>query len=146
MTFFISKPIFPIGYGEIISILAVFENSPNLPFIVKLIAPPTDVDVDDISHSRKTTSYRVEAAFYKQFSTRLSSNCRVATFFGSHSSDDAMCIVLEDLNEAGFDKRCSSPSSEQIFHCLNWLAEFHATFLNVEPTVRGKITFNVFFN
>lgn len=39
-------------------------------------------------------------------------------------------LVLGDLDAAGFDVRKSSVDLQDIHACLDWLASFHATFLN----------------
>ena len=43
-------------------------------------------------------------------------------------------MVLEDLDGAGFPSRKHSVNSSEINACLKWLAHFHATFMQEQPT------------
>lgn len=87
----------------------------------------------DISHDRKVRSYKVETAFYSQWSSYCDEDCHVPECFAFESHDDEALIVLEDLNGTGFEGRRSSVSLDEIKVCLKWLAHFHATFMFRTP-------------
>lgn len=87
----------------------------------------------DLSHQRKIHSYQVEMAWYTQFSTHCSIDCRVPRCFISESRQDEMFILLEDLDMAGFPVRKDRVSSRELKACLAWLAHFHATFMGRSP-------------
>ena len=61
----------------------------------------------DVSHRRKVKSYEVEQAFYQNFSSRCSDDCRVPSLLGTSRLEDnqGWVIVLEDLDAAGFEVR-----------------------------------------
>ncbi|MGB0390683.1 MAG: oxidoreductase family protein [Salibacteraceae bacterium] len=85
------------------------------------------------SHNRKVKSYQVETHWYEKWNQRCNDNCRVPKFLGSFSNDNNQWIVLEDLN-ANFPLRKHQIDFNEVKVCLKWLANFHATFLNEEPT------------
>ena len=86
----------------------------------------------DISHNRKIKSYEVESEFYKNYADKLTAakipNCLAIDFF-----EDEVLLVLEDLDAAGYTVRLTSVNWEQILMCIDWLANFHATFLGETP-------------
>jgi hypothetical protein len=47
----------------------------------------------------------------------------------SNETRPDLLLVLEDLDAAGFDRRCQRPTDVQVQVCLKWLANYHATFL-----------------
>ncbi len=85
------------------------------------------------SHQRKIKSYQVETEWYKHFSNLCTPECRVPKCYGIQNSGEEQVIVLEDLDAAGFPIRKSTLTKNEVKVCLKWLANFHATFLNVEP-------------
>ena len=89
----------------------------------------------NISHQRKIKSYKIEMAWYRDWSRHLDKRCKVPECFGleSSKSDDFFLLILEDLDSAGFSKRKSSATIEEMKICLKWLARFHATFLGKTP-------------
>ncbi|MDC7231746.1 MAG: choline kinase, partial [Spirochaetales bacterium] len=87
----------------------------------------------DLSHRRKLHSYQVETAWYRDWSARCSSECRVPVCFGLESSEDDVIMVLEDLDASGFPGRRSSVTDAELQACLSWLAHFHARFLGEHP-------------
>ncbi len=88
----------------------------------------------DISHQRKIKSYEVETAWYKDWSQDCDEYCRIPECLALGSELDEVLIVLEDLDDSGFPKRKSSVSMSELYACLKWLANFHATFMGRTPT------------
>jgi len=86
------------------------------------------------SHERKVKSYQVETAFYEQWADRCDDSCRVPACFALETHGDEVFMVLEDLDAAGFHLRKNHVSSADIEACLSWLANFHAEFMNEEPS------------
>ncbi len=86
----------------------------------------------DLSHQRKVRSYQVEKTFYESFSNACRARCRVPGFVAAQELDgeSGWVIVLEDLDAAGFGQRKSSVGRRDVNACLDWLASFHATFMN----------------
>ncbi|MFT5780361.1 MAG: hypothetical protein ACI837_003323, partial [Crocinitomicaceae bacterium] len=82
------------------------------------------------SHERKVKSYQVEMAWYQQWSQQCGKACRVADFYGSKSINAEHLLILEDLDDTGFSSRKTSVGKAEAIVCLNWLASFHATFLD----------------
>lgn len=87
----------------------------------------------DISHNRKVRSYQVECAWYKDWSSRCDSSCRIPKCLAINENNGEVLIILEDLNEAGFPSRKTSLDLDGIKLCITWLANFHGTFLNQPP-------------
>lgn len=87
----------------------------------------------DLSHQRKLRSYQVEMAWYSQWSGYCDEHCRVPVCLSSAGLDEDMLMILEDLDAAGFAVRRSRVSVAELYACLNWLANFHATFLGQKP-------------
>jgi len=87
----------------------------------------------DLSHRRKRRSYQIETAWYANWSSRCDDVCRVPRCLAFEALDDEVLIILEDLNVAGFSERRSFVNGKEILACLNWLANFHATFMGEQP-------------
>jgi len=85
------------------------------------------------SHQRKLGSYRVEAAFYREFAPRCGEAARVAKCWLADTETQPWCLVLEDLDAAGYSERHTRLRGPQLQPCLEWLAEFHAIFLGAAP-------------
>lgn len=88
----------------------------------------------DLSHQRKIRSYQVETAWYRTWAQGCDSSCRVPLCLALAAADDAFLMVLEDLDNSGFPLRKDSVSIGEMQVCLEWLANFHATFMGKEPT------------
>jgi hypothetical protein len=84
------------------------------------------------SHQRKVKSYEVETQWYKQYSVQCAKACKVPNFLGAFQDGDDQWIVMEDL-DAHFPSRLEDVSLKEVQLCLQWLANFHATFLNRKP-------------
>lgn len=87
----------------------------------------------DKSHKRKVRSYQVETAWYEQYSEKCDAMCRVPCYLASKTQGNESLIVLEDLDAAGYPKRKQSASWNEMQLCLNWLANFHATYMGEKP-------------
>jgi len=88
----------------------------------------------DLSHQRKVHSYQVETLWYQNWSSLCDNDCRVPKCLGLESHQDEVLIVLEDLDDSGFPKRKNSVTMAEMQTCLHWLANFHATFMQYEPS------------
>lgn len=84
---------------------------------------------NDIGHQRKLKSYQVEAYWYTKYS-HLSQPRLPKYLYTASLSKNEQILVLEDLDRVGFNERRSSLSDKEFFNCIEWLAQFHAGFLN----------------
>lgn len=121
------------GYGQILRVRLDSQTFPSL--IVKLVAPkglssghPRGWN-SDASHQRKLKSYDVEAEWYRRWSSMCDSSCRVPKTLAVEWFDSKLCLVLEDLDDNGYDHRFGRLNDGGITSCLHWLANFHATFM-----------------
>lgn len=126
------------GYGAIVRYGLTGSGAEVSSIIVKHVKlPHTDQHPrgwnTDLSHQRKVNSYKVETAWYRDWSSRCDSDCYVPRCLALIAKDDETLIVLEDLCASGFDTVKSSVSLSEIKVCLKWLGCFHATYMGVEP-------------
>jgi aminoglycoside phosphotransferase (APT) family kinase protein len=135
------------GYGKIIrcTLTAAHdpEAQPDRPtptrsVVVKHVQWPTANDHprgwnSSRSHDRKVKSYQVETAWYRHWAARCDSTCRVPACFALETHGDEVFMVLEDLDASGFAGRREKLSPAELHACLDWLANFHATFLGETP-------------
>ena len=122
------------GYGKIIRINLI--NSSLQSVVIKHIKfPQKRIHPrgwnSDFGHNRKLKSYKVETNWYKNYS--LESTARLPKCFGILKTDEEILIILEDLNTSGFSVRKNQVNWKDIVSCLNWLANFHASFLGKNP-------------
>lgn len=122
------------GYGKIIRVL--LENAPLESVVVKHVQLPKSNNHPrgwntDIGHQRKLKSYEVETTWYKVYGKH--SMARLPTCFAIENYNDETLIVLEDLDEAGFALRKQDVAWNDIERCLEWLAQFHASYLDKTP-------------
>jgi len=82
-----------------------------------------------VSHQRKLSSYYNEQAFYSTLAPDTHSKCRVPHVYDTGISEGSMWIVMQDLDAAGFDVRHESADISLAETCINWLANFHACYL-----------------
>lgn len=87
----------------------------------------------NLSHERKVKSYEVETTWYGKYSHLCDDKCRIPHCLAFESKNDEVLMILEDLDSVGFPNRKRSISQSQISACLEWLANFHATFLGEKP-------------
>ena len=123
------------GYGKISRYRLI--NSAYESVVVKCIdfnhsnRHPRGWDTDK-SHLRKVKSYHVETYWYEHWNEKCIDTCRVPEFIGSFSENNQQWIVLEDL-DTNFPLRKQQVTFKEVLNCLNWLANFHAVFLNQKP-------------
>jgi hypothetical protein len=124
------------GYGEISRFQ--LEGTSLKSVVVKCIS--LDIQTEhprgwntNTSHNRKVKSYQVETYWYKQWSQKCNESCKIPQFVGSYQAGDVQWIILEDLN-ANYPLRKQQISFSEVKVCLKWLSNFHAQFLNEEPT------------
>lgn len=86
------------------------------------------------SHQRKLKSYQIETSWYRHWSQHCGNECRIPTLLACDQQSDEIILVLEDLDAAGYPVRLTSVSPAQLESCLDWLANFHATFMGATPT------------
>ena len=124
------------GYGKILryelkgsDIKSVVVKNVSLPQVKKNSKHKNT----SLSHQRKLKSYKVEMAWYRQYSSRCSEFCRVPKCLALEWQGDEFLIVLEDLDEAGFHVGKNNVNRNEIKTCLSWLANFHAEFMGEDP-------------
>lgn len=88
----------------------------------------------DRGHRRKLKSYQVERYWYEHFNAMLPPQIRTARCYHVAERDQEIMLILEDLDDAGFNIRHSRLSPEEMTACIEWLAAFHAFFLGQPPT------------
>ena len=127
------------GYGEVLRVELVGAKVSSV--IVKVVAPPSPRHRRDFdrSHRRKLRSYSVERTWYDRYASRCSERCRVAQAFATREADGQWLFVLEDLDASGFSARRRNLSDEDIRAVLQWLANFHAEFLQQAPEGLWKV-------
>jgi hypothetical protein len=87
------------------------------------------------AHDRKVKSYKVEANWYQEWAACCSENERVPKLLGSWYQEDETYLLLEDLDAAGYGRRCTFLNIEQVGVVLHWLASFHARFLQTDRQI-----------
>ncbi len=87
----------------------------------------------DISHQRKLKSYQVECNWYQNWSERCSDQCRVPKIIAMLNTPDQMLLIMEDIDASGFAARKQKVDLNDMYLCLDWLAHFHATFMQQSP-------------
>lgn len=122
------------GYGKIIRL--GLENAAVDSVVVKHVQMPTGGQHPrgwntDIGHRRKLRSYEVERAWYEGYSRE--SGARVPDCLAVEMDGEEVLMVLEDLDAAGFSLRKRSVGWGEMVACLEWLADFHASFLGRRP-------------
>jgi hypothetical protein len=86
-----------------------------------------------LSHQRKLKSYQVETAWYRHWSRRCGADSRIPALLAFERQGDEILLVLEDLDAAGYPARLNSVSPARLESYLDWLANFHATFMGAQP-------------
>ncbi|MFT6094730.1 MAG: hypothetical protein ACJA2Q_002635 [Pseudohongiellaceae bacterium] len=125
------------GYGQIVRLQLSGGEHPSV--ILKHIKLPDAGNHPrgwntGLSHQRKIRSYQVEAHWYQHYAAHCKSDCAVPVCLAVNAGTNETVLVLTDLDAAGFDIRKSQVDIQgeiqDIYACLDWLASFHATFLN----------------
>lgn len=129
------------GYGQIARVrLHGGKHRDGETVVVKHVCPPSAPDhkygwANDLSHQRKLKSYEIERTFYSKFAARCRPSCPVpetiASWINKNAKDEllSLWIAMEDMDASGFSIRRSAVNESQLDACLQWLANFHATFL-----------------
>lgn len=123
------------GYGAILRVN--LNKAPVESVVVKHVALPKKNSHPrgwntDLGHQRKVTSYNVETTWYDTYSSL--SKARLPHCIAIEKFDEEVLMILEDLDGAGFSLRKHSLAWDEIDKCLAWLADFHASYLGVQPT------------
>ncbi len=84
-----------------------------------------------VGHQRKLKSYQVESHWYQHYAKQ--SKARLPQCFATEKRGSEMLLVLEDLDAAGYPLRASHLNWEQMKACIQWLAAFHATYMDTKP-------------
>ncbi len=84
----------------------------------------------NLSHERKVKSYQVEMEWYTNYARKTNAFCRIPQCYHMASNNNEQVIILEDLDRAGFPIRRSILNFEETKPVINWLANFHAVFMN----------------
>lgn len=122
------------GYGKILRY--GLSGSDMMSVIVKNVCLPErsgQSKVKNISFERKLKSYKVEMAFYENWSQRCGDGCRIPKHYALEWQNNEFLMVFEDLDTAGFNRRMRSVGWKEMQLCLRWLANFHATFMGEKP-------------
>lgn len=124
------------GYGSLDRY--VLEGAEYPSVIVKHVSLPEQSQHPrgwntDVSHQRKLRSYQIETAWYQHWADRCSDVCRVPGTLGMEQDSHGFVMVLEDLTTSGFPGLVDEAGWTEITACLNWLANFHATFMRESP-------------
>lgn len=119
------------GYGAIARYWTKDALTPCIAKIINVHAIPQHPRgwSGETSHQRKLSSFINEQRFYKAYSTQLMDIARIPQYIKATHSNEAMVLLLEDVDAQGFAKRLTNPSVEQLQTCLAWLAALHAYFL-----------------
>lgn len=119
------------GYGKVVR---VADGGSTV--VVKHMKVRREAPEDTFSHERKLRSYEVEHNFYVNFAPLLPRElCVVPRLLDAHISREKgvveVLLVLEDLDAQKLNVRRHSASRDDAIVCLEWLGNFHATFLRV---------------
>ncbi len=122
------------GYGKIIRVR--LQGSDRDSVVVKLVQLPNRSDHprgwnSDFGHQRKVKSYQVEMAWYQRYAKN--SKARLPQCLAIETEGDDLLLLLEDLNAAGYNLRKRSLGWDEIRECLQWLAQFHASYISQSP-------------
>lgn len=121
------------GYGEIVRLTLDGGEHPSV--VLKHIKLPNAGRHPrgwntGISHARKIRSYQVEARWYQDYAHRCDGSCPVPACLTVGVVEDETVLLLTDLDASGFGVRKDRVEIEDIHAGLDWLAGFHATFLD----------------
>lgn len=86
------------------------------------------------SHLRKLKSYEIEINWYTNWVKEKIYNFKIPALIGKKQIGDTIVLILEDLTCRGYTKTPSSINWSSIKLCIEWLAKFHAQFLNTKQS------------
>lgn len=81
------------------------------------------------SHERKLSSFINEQTFYQAHASSLKHIAKTPLWLATKNTDEAMVMVLQDVDAVGYDQRYYQLNDTRFTQCLHWLARFHAYFL-----------------
>ncbi len=121
------------GYGELVRLTLEGSDYPSV--VLKHIKlPATGIHprgwTTGLSHARKIRSYQVEARWYQDYAHLCDDSCPVPECLSVGEVEEETVLLLTDLDASGFVLRKDSVDTGDIHACLDWLAGFHATFLD----------------
>lgn len=124
------------GYGEIVRVfLAGAEQDSVVAKVINFPRPEGDHPRGwdgQFAHERKLKSYQVELHWYRHFAQQCTALCYCPALLWAETNELGMVLVLEDLNK-DFPVTPDAISLDEVKVCLQWLANFHATFVHVQP-------------
>lgn len=120
------------GYGEILRLTLDGSDWPSV--VLKHIKLPGTSQHPrgwntGLSHARKIRSYQVETRWYQDYAHLCDGSCPVPECLHVGVVEGETVLLLTDLDASGFSLRKDSVEIGDIRACLDWLAGFHATFL-----------------
>lgn len=123
------------GYGQILQ--CELEGGNCTSVVVKHIQPPNESNHPrgwntNLSHQRKLKSYQVEMNWYADLARQCDKHCSVPQLLYSEVEANEMLMIMEDLNVVGFPVRKTEVSLAELKVCLQWLAHFHAKYMDVQ--------------
>jgi hypothetical protein len=124
------------GYGQIVRL--ELDNGQMDNVILKHIDLSTEANHPrgwntSNSHQRKVKSYEVETHWYAYWH-KEAVPYRIPKSILTQSFENSHVIVMEDLDLSGFPVRKNGLNFKEVKVCLQWLAQFHGTHLNLNPT------------
>lgn len=116
------------GYGR----LWRLELESGQTVIVKWVEPPLHAARNAWAHARKLRSYEIEVHFYAELGP--SAPVRVPSLLGFDRAEGRFCLLLEDLDAAGYPERLHRLSDVELAAVLHSLARFHAFWVGRCPS------------
>lgn len=121
------------GYGELLRLTLKGSVYPSV--ILKHIKLPEAGGHPrgwntGLSHQRKIRSYQVEARWYQDYAHLCDGACPVPECLSVGVVENETVLLLTDLDASGFVLRKDSVETGDIHACLDWLAGFHAAYLD----------------
>lgn len=122
------------GYGEIVRL--TLEGGAHPSVVLKHIRLPETGRHPrgwntGLSHQRKVRSYEVEARWYQDYAHLCDDSCPVPECLSVGEVGDETVLLLTDLDASGYGLRKDRVGIGDIHAGLDWLAGFHATFLDM---------------
>ena len=126
------------GYGQC---FRFHSQQYNLSLVAKVVTPTATTGHpkgwnNNHSHQRKLHSYAVEQHFYQHYAPMCHASVPALIASTRHQND--FVTVLQDLDAQQYTQRHTSLSVSQCKGVLNWLALFHADFIDIAPTGLGE--------
>ena len=124
------------GYGQILRLW--LKGCSMKSVVVKHVRLPENNNHPrgwntNLSHNRKVKSYEVETEWYLNLSRKSNEYCKLPICYALETKGKEVFMILEDLDVAGYPVRKSFVNGNEMEACINWLANFHATFMHVKP-------------